>query len=134
MRLLPFCIGLLLLLPTGGCNIVGQEEAEKLRQDEIDVLNELATTLGGITDEKSSKAANAKLKEIAAKIQQVAERNKNTKVTKSTLNAVNEKFKDKELEAAGKVVKEIFRLSAVPGTDEEIGIVQEALAKVNEKQ
>jgi hypothetical protein len=133
MRLLPFCFGLMFLVPTAGCNIVGQEEAEKLRQDEIDVLNELATTLGGITDEKSSKAANAKLKEIAAKIQQVAERNKNTKVTKSTLNAVNEKFKDKELEAGGKVVKEIFRLSAVPGTDEEIGIVQEALAKVNEK-
>jgi hypothetical protein len=133
MRLLPFCFGLVLLLPSSGCNIVGQEEAEKLRQDEIDVLNELATTLSGITDAKSSKAANAKLKEIAAKIQQVAEKGKSTKVTKSTLNAVNEKFKDRELEAAGKVVKEVFRLSAVPGTDDELEIVQEALAKVSEK-
>ena len=133
MRLLPFCFGLVLLLPSSGCNIVGQEEAEKLRQDEIDVLNELATTLSGVTDAKSSKAANAKLKEIAAKIQQVAEKGKNTKVTKSTLNAVNEKFKDRELEAAGKVVNEVFRLSAVPGTDEELEIVQEALAKVSEK-
>jgi hypothetical protein len=133
MRLLPFCFGLVLLLPSSGCNIGSQEDAEKLQQDEIDIYHELATTLAGITDEASSKAANAKLKEIAGKIQQWAEKAKNIKFTKSTLNTVSEKFKDRQVEAAGKVLKEVFRLSAVPGTDEELGIVQQALAKVNEK-
>jgi len=134
MRLLPLCFALLFLLPTGGCNIVGQEEAEKLRQDEIDVWNEFATTLGTITDEASSKAANAKLKEIGAKMQQVTEKAKSVRVTKSTLNGVNEKFKDQEFEAAGKVLNEIFRVSDIPGTKEEINLVQEILAKVKDKE
>jgi TPP-dependent 2-oxoacid decarboxylase len=117
MRLLPTTVLLTLALITSGCN---KSDAEQQMSDMTAKQREIVTVLKDVKDVESAKAANIKVKAIAADIQKILERSKTTKSTQEEQKRIVEKYKPQQQEITKEAQAELQRISQIPGASMEL--------------
>jgi uncharacterized lipoprotein YehR (DUF1307 family) len=130
MRLMRNALLVLVVLPFTGCH-ASQEEGEKLLQEMLDIFKELGSTLEGIKDEASSKAANAKIQGVQTRLKDLKARDK--KVSTSTRDALMKKFEKPLHDAGFKVGMELARVQNIPGTQAEVALVNQILQELQKQ-
>jgi FKBP-type peptidyl-prolyl cis-trans isomerase len=109
-------LGLVLIAVAPGCGRSGPEGAV---QDQIDVMNDMAAVLEGVTDERSAKNAEPKIKQLEERAKAASERMK--AMPKEQVAAAVEKHKT-ALEKATKRLGEAVMKAAMSGGKLNLGL------------
>jgi hypothetical protein len=111
MKRVTILASILMLLACGGC---GGDSPDKVANDSIGVMEEMATILEGVKDEASAKKANDKLRALGDKMKEIKARQDKLAMTAQQKAEMQKKHEDKMRPVLERVIKEGMRISFDP--------------------
>jgi hypothetical protein len=104
-------MSVLFLLTCTGC---GGDSADKVADDTVSIMNEMATVMESVKDEASAKAANAKLRDLGERMKALKARQDKLALTPEQKIEMEKKYKDKLEPVLQKLLGEAMRISFDP--------------------
>ncbi len=115
-KILLTTMALSLVVVLGGCKRTADETADEM----IESMEELTEVVGTIKDKASAEEAKPKIEKLKEKMDELEEEANKLKeeMSDEEKKKFEEKYKEKGLEAVGKLLKEMMRVSLIPGVKE----------------
>ncbi|MBI3407143.1 MAG: hypothetical protein HY040_02150 [Planctomycetes bacterium] len=131
---LVLCSALLCLALVGSVHAGGEGRFEGVLKDLVGALDKLTTTLGGIRDEDSAKAAQPELRKMAVQWQALMKKAEDVAPpTKEEKDRLEKAYATKLTEARKKLFGEVERVREVAGGPQALKEISGVLARKSKK-
>jgi hypothetical protein len=106
----------------GGLSMTSKSEIQAYNQRQLDLVQQVVTSLQAVKDVESAKAASGSIKESFDQLADHVQKNAKKKGRKKDIEAVNAEFQPR-IEAAGQqMMQELLRISLIPGASEALDL------------